>query len=313
VVPRPTVIEQQRIVEVPQVMQVELINEVPRPQVQQVPKNFAKYQLQPREQIVEVPCVFRVEQPVDVPEVQHVEAITQQMDVSFQAVERGINVVRMEPVERLTEVAVGLRREVPVPVPEMQTIDQIRQVLDQTAQVVQKQVPKAQINYQEIQVPIMMSEGIPAGHVVGEQFITVPDMNHQMHQQVGYPTYGSPLLSQGSLMTQMTGEVLTTGPLQGYSGAYAPGGYIQNSVRGGIANQGFAYEQPMQPMYSSHVLDYAPPPSQGWETTVQGAYPGSGAYMPGSSAHMPGSTMMLPGTGVIPSSSISVGMPGRLR
>jgi len=286
--------------------------------------------------------------------------VRQEILPEYQQVAKEVPFWQLEAVERSMEVAVGLKREVPVPVPEFQTIEQIRQVPDHKAQVVQKQVPKtAQINYQEVQVPVYMNQGLEANIVVPGSAVGVidmaPDYGQSTYSQGAYeqrayepmsrPAWDRPVSQQEVVSQQFSGGMTafppSTGTLQigtagnlngGYmqsgslNGAYLQsatgnlnggyiqsgnlnggylqsgnlnpynsGGYLQSSTRGGIGGS-FG-----EPVMSSPVLEYLPQsqPSQ---------YPGSipqGTYLPGTSQGLG----MMPGTqGVIPSSSISVGV-----
>merc|ERR1719310_947707 len=85
--------------EVPQVMDVELIREVPRPQTQQVQKPISKVAIQLREEFVDVPVPIRQERPVEVPEVQYVELLTEVMEPQTEFREKPVDwkMLRLAP------------------------------------------------------------------------------------------------------------------------------------------------------------------------------------------------------------------------
>merc|ERR1712085_16622 len=74
IVPYAVTIEEERPLEVPQVLTVEITTQRPNPQYQQIPKEIARVQIQVTEQIVEVPTIVQEEQPVEVPEARPMEA-----------------------------------------------------------------------------------------------------------------------------------------------------------------------------------------------------------------------------------------------
>merc|ERR1711957_949636 len=81
IVPYAVTIEEERPIEVPQVLTVEITTQRPNPQYQQIPKQIARVQMQYRERVVELRD--QVQEQIVVPQVQMVEYIQQPQAVTM--------------------------------------------------------------------------------------------------------------------------------------------------------------------------------------------------------------------------------------
>jgi len=159
-------------VDVPQIHHVEAITEVPKPTVQQVPKQVPKYELRAQEKIVEVPTTLRVEQAIEVPQVLVAEVITQVPRVEVQYIDREIPVIRTEAREQIVEVPQVCHEERLIEVPQVQVAEFIKQVPLQQVQEVPKEIPKVETRAVEKIVPI-------AQNLIQEVAVEVPQVMTQ--------------------------------------------------------------------------------------------------------------------------------------
>jgi hypothetical protein len=186
VVDMPHVLREERPIEVPQRINVELVTRAPRPSYESVPREVPKVQIQPQEQLVEVPQPLHIDNPVAVPQIQKVDLITQVSRPTTEYVDKRVPKFETQAVERVVEVPQVLVEEIPIEVPQVQIAEVIREEAKAVMQEVIKEVPKAVMKYLEKVVEIS---------TVAQQ-----DPNCSVSTLAGvYPTVSSTQMPMGSL------------------------------------------------------------------------------------------------------------------
>lgn len=155
----PVFLNQDDLVEVPEVVQVPAITEIPKPEVVTQTKRVPKYSLRANEVLEEVEVIAREERIVEVPETRYCKVVKEVMREDIRIVEKRVPVVEFQEVERAVEVPVALQREVPVPVPQTQKVEVIREEPKTTTQTVEKKIAKPVIEYVEKTIPVPIKTG----------------------------------------------------------------------------------------------------------------------------------------------------------
>jgi hypothetical protein len=161
----PTVLQVEQPIEVGQMMAVDVVTQVPVPQVQEVAREILRTQLQVVEKIVEQPVVIREEKIVEVPEIQIVEALTQVLVPQTEYKDKPVRkIVETQVVEKHVPVPLTLMEERIVEVPQQQIVEALREEHQPVIKEVIKHVPKVQMNYVEKVVEVqstLQQETIP--------------------------------------------------------------------------------------------------------------------------------------------------------
>merc|ERR1712194_269451 len=130
IVPYAVTIEEERPLEVPQVLTVEITTQRPNPQYQQIPtvelrnKEVICWETQVVEKVVEVPHVLREEVAVEVPQIQTCEVLRQDAVAQTKEVIKQIPRVQMQYRERVVELRDQVRQE-QVVVPQVQMVEYV--------------------------------------------------------------------------------------------------------------------------------------------------------------------------------------------
>merc|ERR1711964_944477 len=104
----PSVIQQERAIEVTQVQLCDCITQVSAPVTEVVNKEVPSIQLQVQERMVEVPHTLIEDRIVEVPQVQVCEQIRQEHQAVVQEVQKTVPRISMEYVEQIQQVQANL-------------------------------------------------------------------------------------------------------------------------------------------------------------------------------------------------------------
>eukprot|EP00913_Durusdinium_trenchii_P023195 g21774.t1 len=169
----PQVLHEEQVVEVPQAMgllasfnwkfeglmgMVEVCVQVPKAHYTEVPKEFPKVVLEPREVAVEVPVLVREERPVEVPQVQAVQLVRQRLCPTSQTVDKPVPFIQTQVKEKQVQVPVLLQEEAITEVPQQQVVEIKREDLQPIAEEVVKKVPRYEVTYVEKVVEVQSQD-----------------------------------------------------------------------------------------------------------------------------------------------------------
>jgi len=119
-IPKVVLQAQERVVEVPVMQQVDLVVQVPRPEIEYVDKQVPKVTTEAREMVVEVPQVFYEERLQHVPQVQVAEVVKQVAAPQTREVVKQIpKIVETRVIEKVVQVPSTLIQETAVEVPKV--------------------------------------------------------------------------------------------------------------------------------------------------------------------------------------------------
>jgi len=143
------VLYEERGVDLPQVVPVEVISKVPRPEIEHVPREVPRVHIQVQERMVEVPSTIVQERVVEIPQIQYVDCLREEVRPYTEYIDKQVPRVRTQTVERMVEVPQILHEERLFQVPQIQTVEAIREELVVTMQEVFKEIPKVHMEYRE--------------------------------------------------------------------------------------------------------------------------------------------------------------------
>lgn len=130
----PTVLQQERAVEVPVIQSTEVVTQVPRPEVQYIDKPVTMVRTEAREQLIEVPQIFYEERLVEVPQMQVAEVMKQVSAPRVQEILRQIPKYETQIIEKVVPHTMMLTQETAMEVPQVCVQEVVRQVASSTNQ-----------------------------------------------------------------------------------------------------------------------------------------------------------------------------------
>jgi hypothetical protein len=156
----PQAIYEERPVEVPEIHETCAVTEVPKPQVQSLPKYVPKVEFVVEERIQEVPMALQREEAVEVPTPLIVEPVRQVLKPEVEYIDREIPVVHTYLNETLEEVPQILYEEQIVEVPQIEQVELIKEVPVQNIQHIPREIPVIENRVVETIVPILQEVDI---------------------------------------------------------------------------------------------------------------------------------------------------------
>merc|ERR1712039_826182 len=160
----------ERPVYTPQIVLTEAITKVPKPQMQYVHKEVPKTVLQAQERVVDVPVVLQHERAVEVPQIITAECTVQVPREDVQIVEKPVPKVYTEAREIVQAVPKVFTEERMAFVPQVQTHEVMKHVSVPQVKVVEKPIPKIETQVREkiVQKPATLIEEV--AHEYEEKF-----------------------------------------------------------------------------------------------------------------------------------------------
>merc|ERR1719401_3197372 len=150
----PITLRQEIAVEVPEIQNVDLKAETPKPHMQEVPVRYPKVRIEAVEVIEDVGLAVKCEKPVEVQDMLCCECVTEVPREIRETREKPIRKDVYREVDRFEKVSVEVTEESVEYVPKIQTVELHQEELHQVVKREKIAIPQVSMEYVEHQVEV---------------------------------------------------------------------------------------------------------------------------------------------------------------